>query len=582
MAKPKLMDVDGVADAAGVEALFGLDDCVQAGGVQLGASLLGREPFDGASMSSDTVQPAREAATAQPTLEAATAFQNTRLLDSMPDAVAVIDRDRKILWSNARLREWAPGLNVEGMKFPDVLGEQASTPAGVRACDGAFEKNQQCTSTVRWTSTCPSGKSENRFLQIHAIPIRAGDGSHVEHLIVLGRDVTTENLQQQKLVAIHKAGVALAEMTAEELALMSVEDRKELLKQNILHYTHDLLQYNVIEVRLLDRDTGKLVPLLAFGMEPSAMARELFSCETGNGVTGWVAATGKSYLCHDTASDPLYLEGFKGAKSSLTVPLVMQDQVIGTFNVESPAPDSFGESDLQFLEIFARDVAAALHTLDLLQAERMSTTVKSVEAIHSAVALPIDDILIDAVMLMEAYQGHEPEILDRLRRILRKARDIKQVIQGVGRTMSPTRALPVACDQQTYDRLRGRQVLVVDADEEVRSSAHKLLEQCGCVVETAHDAGEAIHLARSNNYGAIIADSHLPDMSGYAFFMRLREMLDNVPMVLMREFGYDADHTIVKARAAGVRTFLFKPFGLENLVKALETVTPIPGVRGSA
>ena len=46
------------------------------------------------------------------------------------------------------------------------------------------------------------------------------------------------------------------------------------------------------------------------------------------------------------------LEGCRGAKSSLTVPLVLHDEVIGTFNVESPEPRAFTESDLQFLEIF--------------------------------------------------------------------------------------------------------------------------------------------------------------------------------------------------------------------------------------
>ena len=45
-----------------------------------------------------------------------------------------------------------------------------------------------------------------------------------------------------------------------------------------------------------------------------------------------------------------------------TVPLILHDQVIGTFNVESPEPRAFTESDLMFLEIFTRDVAVALNT----------------------------------------------------------------------------------------------------------------------------------------------------------------------------------------------------------------------------
>jgi len=44
--------------------------------------------------------------------------------------------------------------------------------------------------------------------------------------------------------------------------------------------------------------------------------------------------------------------------------------------------------------------------------------------------------------------------------------------------------------QQVDERplLRDRRVLVVDADENVRSAAHGLLERYGCIVETAPTA----------------------------------------------------------------------------------------------
>ncbi|HMP07266.1 MAG TPA: two-component system response regulator, partial [Lacipirellulaceae bacterium] len=78
-----------------------------------------------------------------------------------------------------------------------------------------------------------------------------------------------------------------------------------------------------------------------------------------------------------------------------------------------------------FLEIFARSVAAALNTLDLLNAEKMVACAASVEAIHSAVAMPVDDILNDAVNVMERSVGLDPDVVLRLQRILRNARDIK-------------------------------------------------------------------------------------------------------------------------------------------------------------
>jgi two-component system, sensor histidine kinase SagS len=330
----------------------------------------------------------------------------------------------------------------------------------------------------------------------------------------------------------------------------------------------------VVEIRLLDQKTGRLESLLAEGMEEEAASRVLYAQPQNNGVTGFVAATGKSYLCEDTTEDPLYLEGARNAKSSLTVPLVLHDDVIGTFNVESPQPRAFLESDLQFLEIFSRDVAVALNQLELLVAEKASTAAESCEAIHSAVALPIDEILNDAVNVMERYIGHEPEVVERVQRILRNARDIKQVIQEVGKTMTPAQAHP---QLETEDRplLRGRHVLVVDADESVRSAAHALLERYGCVVETAHDGAEAIYMVRAapgSDYDVIIADIRLPDMKGYDFMIRLQEIIDPVPLVLMTGFGYDPGHSIVKARQAGLQAVLYKPFRLDQLLNTVELI----------
>ena len=263
------------------------------------------------------------------------------------------------------------------------------------------------------------------------------------------------------------------------------------------------------------------------------------------------------------------------------MPLVLHDEVIGTFNVESPEARAFTESDLQFLEIFTRDVAAALNTLELLQAEKASTAAESVEAIHSAVALPVDDILNDAVNIMERYIGHEPQVVERLQNILRNARDIKQLIQKVGQKMAPAQALPALLQSDDRQLLRNRRILVADADDSVRIAAHNLLERYGCVVETAHDGGEAICMIRNSavegNYDVIIADIRLPDMSGYDLLIKLQTTLDPVPLdpvplVLMAGFGYDPGHSIVKARQAGLQSWalLFKPFRLDQLLDTVE------------
>lgn len=492
-----------------------------------------------------------------------------RILESMADAAVLLDSDNTILWANRRLKEWTGRDDLLGANFYTVLGSPEILGPDFCPFHTALATGKASASMLR----C----GDNRYYQVHAAPLVEPDVP-ARQLVVTVRDVTTEALHQQKLAAIHQAGVELADLTPDELLQMSVEDRIELLKSNILHFTKDLLHFDVVEIRLVDRKTGRLEPLLAVGMDPEAEQRVLFAQPQNNGVTGFVAATGKSYLCEDTTEDPLYIKGAEGAKSSLTVPLVLHDEVIGTFNVESPDPRAFSESDLQFLEIFTRDVAVALNTLELLSAEKMSAAVASVEAIHSAVALPVDDILNDAVNIMERYIGHEPDVVERLHRILRNARDIKQVIQKVGQAMAPTQALPQAGQTQERATLKGRQVLVADADESVRGAAHALLERYGCIVETAHDAAEAIYMVRSMNttggYDVIIADIRLPDLCGYELLLKLQELMKHVPLILMTGFGYDPSHSIPKARQAGLPAdwVLYKPFRLDQLLETVERV----------
>ncbi len=500
-----------------------------------------------------------------------------RILEGMPDGVVLLDKENKVLWGNGRLREWTGSESVIGENFYRVMGSPELLGPDFCPLHSALATRRACASIMR----C----NDNKYYRLHAAPVfAAGSDAAPQNLVVTVHDMSQEVLQQQKLAAIHQAGVELADLTTSDVSQLAEEERIELLKSNILQCIQDILQLDVVEIRMLDQDTGELIPLLEVGMAPEAAARKLYAQTNGNGVTGFVAATGKSYICEHTTDDPLYLSGAEGARSSLTVPLILHEQVIGTLNVESPEGNAFSESDLQFLEIFARSVAVALNTLELLAAEKASTAAASVEAIHSAVALPVDVILNDAVNIMERYIGHEPDVVERLHRILRNARDIKQVIQKVGQSMSPTQAQPATGSTDSRPKLVGKRILVVDADESVRSAAHGLLERYHCIVETAHDGNEARlmvrNLAAGSSYDVIIADIRLPDMNGYELMTKLSELMEKVPMVLMTGFGYDPGHSIVKARQAGLQHVLYKPFRLDQLVSVVETT--IDGREGSA
>nr|WP_235033404.1 GAF domain-containing protein [Rubripirellula obstinata] len=495
--------------------------------------------------------------------------QSGLMLRDMPEGVALLDSDIRVLWANRRLEQWSNQEgSLAGMNFYKILAEPEIMGPDFCPFHTALATGEESNSTLH--------TSDNRFYQVHAAPLV--DPSHQRQLIVTVSDITEEILQQQKLAAIHQAGRELADLRPSEIFMMEVDDRIDLLKENIRHYLSDLLNFEVIEIRLLEHATGNMVPLLSVGIDQAAADRQLYAHPNGNGVTGYVAASGMSYVCQDVENDPLFIPGVDSSRSSITAPLILHDQVLGTINVESPDPNAFTDSDLQFLEIFARDVAFALNTLELLVAQKANTAQQSCDAIHSAVAMPVDEILNDAVNVMEGYIGHSSEVVDRLQRILQNARDIKHTIQQIGQKMTPLEAVPVGVQSPQHLALQGKRILVVDADDQVREDAHKLLERYGCIVETAHKGDEAILMVRGSGsactYDVIIADIRLPDYSGYQLMLRLGELMPHVPMALMTGFGYDPGHSIVKARQNGLhpKCVLFKPFRLDQLVDVVNTV----------
>lgn len=499
--------------------------------------------------------------------------QSGVMLRDMPEGVALLDADIRVLWANRRLVEWAgkTGEGVAGLNFYEILSNPEIMGPDFCPFHTALATGEESNSTLH--------AEGNRYYQVHAAPIT--QANHSRQLIVTVSDVTDEILQQQKLAAIHQAGRELADLRPTEIFMMEVDERIDLLKENIRHYLSDLLNFEVIEIRLLEHATGNLVPLLSVGIDQDASDRQLFAHPQGNGITGYVAASGMSYVCQDVENDPLFIPGATSSRSSITAPLILHDQVLGTINVESPDSAAFTDSDLQFLEIFARDVAFALNTLELLVAQKANTAQQSCDAIHSAVAMPVDEILNDAVNVMEGYIGHSPEVVDRLRRVLHNARDIKQTIQQIGQKMTPLEAVPAGVQSPQHASLRSKRILVVDADDQVREDAHQLLERYGCVVETAHKGDEAVLMVRgsggASGYDVIISDIRLPDYSGYQLMLRLGKIMQRVPMVLMTGFGYDPGHSIVKARQNGLhpKCVLFKPFRLDQMIDVVKTILEI-------
>src|SRR5260370_21334626 len=172
--------------------------------------------------------------------------------------------------------------------------------------------------------------------------------------------------------------------------------------------------------------------------------------------------------------------------------------------------------------------------------------------------MPVDEILAAATSVLDRYIGHEPEMAEKLRKILNSAGAIKMCIQKVGENIAPP-AAGAKAGEALKSRIKGLRVLVADHDDRVRRSVHAILGRFGCVVETAGDAQEALTMARLSNYDAILADIRLPDLGGFETFQRLKQVQPQAKVILMTPFGYDPSHCLVKAHQAGLKLALYNP-----------------------
>jgi PAS domain S-box-containing protein len=106
--------------------------------------------------------------------------------------------------------------------------------------------------------------------------------------------------------------------------------------------------------------------------------------------------------------------------------------------------------------------------------------------------------------------------------------------------------------------LTGMTVLVLDDDDAVVSSLADVLRAERCVVYTATRPSAAFGILRNMKVDAVISDVVMPEMDGYEFYIRIKEELPKLPVILMTAYYYDKNHIIKRSRVEGLTGAIFK------------------------
>jgi PAS domain S-box-containing protein len=141
----------------------------------------------------------------------------------------------------------------------------------------------------------------------------------------------------------------------------------------------------------------------------------------------------------------------------------------------------------------------------------------------------------------------------------------------------PADALPVAvagppAEEPELPHGHDELVLLVDDEEPIRKIARKTLERFGYRVLLASDGAEAISLyaSRRHEIDVVITDMVMPVMDGPATIAALKAINSNIKIVCSS--GMASENDLARARDAGIRHFIAKPYTAETMLTTLQKI----------
>jgi CheY-like chemotaxis protein len=471
------------------------------------------------------------------------------ILDMIGHGVCTVSHNGRLHWSNPKFRSYPQAAQeLVRQTAASMCGDFAATTAG------------EDMPPPRHRSLTVGGEFH---YDLTASPIY-GDSGQFERLVIVVSDMSASRKLGNTIDAIDAAGRELVRLDVEAQSEMDVSERLALLEEKIVRYCRDLLNFQHFNIRIRDKKTDRLDVLLSQGMSTAARQREIYARTEGNGISGYVAATGRSYICPDVERDARFLPSIDNARSALTVPLRLHDSIIGTLSVESDHVAAFGEDDRQFAEILARYIAIALNILQLLEVERHATTGQVTEDVIAELGAPLNDIVTTASAIIEDYIGHD-DLRKRLHEIINSVDGVKRRIAGL-RSSSKVSGL-VDAPQEIDPVLGEKRILIADDEDTIRETIAAVLDRAGAITVMAADGEEAIRAINSQHFDLVISDINMPHKTGYEVFSTAKQIHPDCEVLLITGFGYDPNHSIVRASREGLAGVVFKPFKVDLLMK---------------
>jgi NtrC-family two-component system sensor histidine kinase KinB len=124
---------------------------------------------------------------------------------------------------------------------------------------------------------------------------------------------------------------------------------------------------------VLDNSGQPLDATIVFGQRFHEHTTQRLRETVDRGLAGWVIRHRKPALIADTSRDKRWLrrpddaKNQTGAKSTICVPLLAREQLVGVLTLVHPAPNAFGQGHLELMQAIANQAGTAIHNARLYE-----------------------------------------------------------------------------------------------------------------------------------------------------------------------------------------------------------------------
>ena len=149
----------------------------------------------------------------------------------------------------------------------------------------------------------------------------------------------------------------------------SVRDLQELLSQTAELICNRFGFYHT-GIFLIDNDKEYAVLVASPTEAGNKMIENNHKLRVGEtGIVGRVAATGEPRVTLNTGGDAVYFNNpyLSNTRSEMSLPLKVENNVIGVLDVQSDQPEAFTDDDVAIMQILADQLATAIERTRLLQ-----------------------------------------------------------------------------------------------------------------------------------------------------------------------------------------------------------------------